>query len=109
MQCPFCQMDITAAARYCPHCGKKLDLSFDEVKQELTQQRHTEKEDESLRESRRVLAIAVFLFAVALTVLIAIPSPRKPDVAPVYRVESPKETVEVYMEKMELPRFEIPE
>ena len=109
MQCPFCQTEITASARYCPHCGKKLDLSFEEVKQEFAQQKHTEKEDESLRESRRVLAIAVFFFAIALTVFIAIPSPRKPDVMPVYRVDSPQDTEDVYMETMELVQFDIPE
>jgi hypothetical protein len=109
MQCPFCQTEITASARYCPSCGKKLDLSFEEVKQEFAQQKHTEKEDESLRESRRVLAIAVFFFAVALTVFIAIPSPRKPDVMPVYRVDSPQDTEEVHMETMELTQFDIPE
>jgi hypothetical protein len=109
VQCPFCQTEITAAARYCPHCGKKLDLSFEEVKQEFAQQYDTAKEDESARESRRVLAIAVFFFAVVLTVFIAIPSPRKPDVMPVYRADCPGEIDEVYMEIMKLPQFEIPE
>jgi hypothetical protein len=109
MQCPFCQMEMTASARYCPHCGKKLDLSFEEVKQEFVQQKHSEKEDESLRESRRVLAIGVFLFAVALTLFIAIPSPRKPDVMPSYRVDCPEDAEKVYLETMELTRFDMPE
>jgi len=109
MQCPFCQTEITAAARYCPHCGSKLDLSFEEVKREFAQQHHTEKDDERVKESRRVLAIAVFFFAVALTVFVAIPSPRKPDVMPVYRVECPPETGDVYMEVVDLPQFPIPD
>jgi hypothetical protein len=109
MQCPFCKMEITAVARYCPHCGSKLDLSFEEVKREFTHQHHTEKDDERVRESRRVLAIAVFLFAVALTIFIAIPSPRQPDVMPVYRVDLPRGTEDVYVEMVELPQFPIPE
>jgi hypothetical protein len=108
MKCPFCQKKVTATARYCPFCGKKMDVTFDEIRRGMVDEDRSEKLQEKVRESRRVLAIAVFLFLVSLIIYIAIPSPRLPDAVPVYRVEVPA-LDDVYVEKVDLPLFEIPQ
>jgi len=109
MKCPFCQTDASAAAKYCPQCGKKMDVTFKQISSELTQQDHDEKTREKINESMRILAIGVFLFILALVILIAIPSPRKPYVMPVYRVDYAQQIDEVHVEEVEPPLFEIPE
>lgn len=108
MKCPYCSNNISATARYCPTCGKKLDVTFEEISRGMVSQEQSEKMQEKLRESRRLLAIAVFLLAVSLIIFAAVPAPRTPDAVPVYHVEVP-EVWDVLTEKVEVPEFEIPE
>ena len=108
MNCPFCSKDISAGARYCPFGGNKVDISFEEISRDMADQDNVQKLREKVRESRRILAIAVFLFLVSLIVYIAIPSPRMPDAVPVYRVKAP-EIQKLHMEQARLPEFNIPE
>jgi len=108
MKCIFCQNEITASARYCPFCGKKVDVTFDEIRRGMVDSDKAEKLREKTRESRRVLAIALFLFVVSLIIYIAIPSPRLPEALPVYRVDVP-EPPSASVGKIETPRLEIPQ
>ena len=107
MQCPFCAKTISESSRYCTHCGKKVDVSFDEISRGLANQEHSEKLQEKVLESRRLLAIAVFLFLVSLLVFIAIPTPRQPDAVPVYRVDVP-DFEDVKVKQAVAPEFDIP-
>lgn len=108
MKCPFCGKTISESARYCTHCGKKTDVSFEDISRGLADQEQREKLQEKILESRRVLAIALFLFLVSLIVFVAIPTPRQPDSIPVYRVEVP-DYEEVNVRKAVAPDFAIPE
>jgi hypothetical protein len=107
MQCPFCNANISAAARYCPHCGKKVDVTFDEISSGMVRQETSDKLQEKVRESRRVLGIAVFFFVLLFIVYIAIPSPPVPEVVPVYRAEVPAIYGADVMQP-EMPLLEIP-
>lgn len=107
MKCQFCGKTVSESARYCTHCGKKMDVSFEDISRSLADQELAEKLQEKVRESRRVLAIALFLFLVSLIVYVAIPTPRQPDAVPVYRVEVP-DYQEVNARQAVSPQFVVP-
>jgi hypothetical protein len=108
MQCPFCDKSISAAARYCPHCGKKVDVTFEEISGGMVRQDKAEKLQDKVRESRRVLGIAVFVLVLMALVYVAIPAPHIPEVMPVYHVDVP--AVEgVYVAQPETPVLPVPE
>ena len=108
MECPFCKARITADVHYCPSCGSKVDVTFEEIVRDHARQRQVEKARERVRGSRAVLMIAVFLFAVSVVVYFAIPAPPKLHAVPVYRVRVPA-VEKMRVEEVEMPQFDIPE
>ena len=90
MKCPFCDGDANFGAYFCPRCGRRLDVSFQEIQHSLAGDARDEERRRKLREGTRVFWLAVFMLAVSAIVYAAIPSPVLPDAVPVYRVPVPE-------------------
>lgn len=71
--CPHCSARLPPNVRFCPHCGKKIDVEFEQIKGRLAEEKVKEDAVKRERESRKLLIIAFFVFIVGMTFYCTVP------------------------------------
>ena len=74
MNCIQCSFNNPATVVYCQRCGQKIDLTADEIQASILNKAKGEQAATSEDNSRQMLFFAVVMFAIALTLLLAVGS-----------------------------------
>ncbi|MCX7704293.1 MAG: zinc ribbon domain-containing protein [Planctomycetota bacterium] len=88
--CPHCSNRVPPNMRFCPHCGRRIDVDFDQIKEQLADEKKREDWAKKEKESRKLLAIAVFLFLLSLTFFLSAPESWSPNSYPVWAPPAPE-------------------
>jgi uncharacterized membrane protein YvbJ len=70
MKCVLCGFDNPATVAYCKQCGKKLDLTHEEIKQALKEKAELESAQNVEHQSGQFVVIAAAFFLLMLTLRI---------------------------------------
>ena len=62
MKCLHCNKPTPDTELYCRHCGTKLDFTFDEVKEKLTEEIHEERVEETEAFFRWIMLIVILVY-----------------------------------------------
>lgn len=71
MNCISCGNRNPATVTYCQKCGKKLDLTADEIRDSLVQKAQEETAQNTEFYARRLLVLSIVLFVLAMTGFVA--------------------------------------
>ena len=89
MKCANCGQETPPNLRYCEVCGAPVDLSFSKVATSLLEDQEERRLLAREKEVRNLLAVALFIFPLALTAFLLVPEVPVIDAvpAPLVRVE----------------------
>ena len=71
MKCLMCNFDNPATVQYCKKCGKKMNLSREEIQGALKQKAALESARNTEYQARQILVVAIAFFAAMLTLAVA--------------------------------------
>ncbi len=87
--CPLCNKETSSTAPYCVKCGKKIEITSDEIKDSLSTTIEAERDSYSRMYTRAFLVFSIFIFIVSMIFFISTNNQPRIDIEPEYPFASP--------------------
>ena len=85
--CPNCGKSCPPQLRFCPHCGQRMDVDFEQIKEKLAKERRREEAAEREKRTRKLFAACLFVLLVVMSLLLAVPTPNRRIDPPIFAPE----------------------